>query len=224
MFSPQRGTGLFYELPMLKSLMLLRRSLLSRLLAGAVLAGSSIAGSSAGDAELDITAIRSAQRMARATEAERTRFHAPYLLQGTPDTIGQLEVITEFRRLVLLTEGRLVAGDWTFASDTRAAAAAVMPWNGKVAIRARFRFHPHNIYTSAPPINIVLVEGPRAHEPLKLTADPQFGLGSVPPVLTGVVVEASFDAQAIGPRTVTIVLVGLGIPEVQRTVDLASLR
>jgi hypothetical protein len=203
---------------MLKSLMLLRRSLLSRLLACAVLAGaagSSIAGAAAGDTELDITAIRSAQRMARATEAERTRFHAPYLLEGTPDTIEQLEVITE---------GRLLAGDWTFASDTRAAAAAVKPWNGQVAIRARFRFHPHNIYTSPPRISIVLVEGARAHEPLKLTADPQFGLGSVPPVLTGVVVEASFDAQAVGPRTVTIVLVGTGIPEVQRTVDLASLR
>ena len=162
--------------------------------------------------------------MARAPEADRTRFHAPYLLQGTADSIEQLEVITEFRRLVLLTEARLVAGDWTFASDTRAAAAAVGPWNGRVAIRARFRFHPHNVYTSPPPIRIVVVEGAKAHEPLTLTADPKFGLGSVPPVLIGVVVEAGFDAQAVGPRTVTIVLAGPGKAEVHRTVDLASLR
>ncbi len=200
----------------------MRCPLSTRLLAGAILSGLASAG--AVGIELDAPTIRSAQNVARGTEADRTRFHAPYLLTGTVDTIDRLEVITEFRRLVLLTEERLAAGDWTFSSDTRAAVAALQPWKDKVVIRAHYRFHPHNLYTSAPPVSIVIVEGRNAHEPLKLTATPQFAMGSVPPVLTGVVVEASFDAPVIGPRTVTVVLVGPGKAEVHRTVDLGSLR
>jgi hypothetical protein len=194
----------------------------SRLLAGATLAAMASAG--AGAIELDVSAIRSAQRIARGTEADRTRFHAPYLLPGTVDSISKLEVITEFRRLVLLTEARLAAGDWMFANDTRAAAAAARPWRDKVVLRARFRFHPHNLYIAPPPITIAIAQGANAHEPIELTADPQFGLGSVPPVLLGVVVEASFDAVAVGPRVVTVVLRGPGTAEVHRTVDLGSLR
>ena len=200
----------------------MRGVLSSRLLAGAILAA--IASSGAGAIGLDVTAIRSAQKIARGTEADRKLFHAPYLLPGTLDSISELEVITEFRRLVLLTEARLAAGDWTFASDARAAAAATQPWKDKVVVRARFRFHPHNIYTSPPPINIVIVQGAHAHQPLKLTADPQFSFGSGPPVLIGVVVDASFDAPVVGPRAVTVVLVGPGAARVHRTVDLGSLR
>jgi hypothetical protein len=199
------------------------RGLLStRLLGAAMLAGLASAG--AGAIELDVTAIQSAFRMARSAEADRTRFHAPYLLPGTLDTIERLEVITEFRRLVLLTEERLAAGDWSFSSDTRAAAAAIRPWKDKLAIRARIRFHPHNVYTAPPRITIDIGAGPNMHQPINLTSDPQFRLGTVPPVLIGVVVEASFDAPAVGPRVATVIVRGPGTAKVVRTVDLRSLR
>jgi hypothetical protein len=207
------------------------RTLSARLLGGAILPLcawgwilSGLAVARAGTIELDVTAIQSAFKMARSSQADRSRFHAPYLMPGTVDTIERLEVITEFRRLVLLTEERLAAGDWTFSSDTRAAAAAIRPWKDKLTIRARIRFHPHNIYTSTPPVAIVIGAGPNMHEPIAVTSDPQFRLGSDPPVLIGVVVEASFDAPAVGPRVATVIVRGPGTAEVLRTIDLRSLR
>ena len=193
-----------------------------RLLAGAIFAG--LATASFEGIELTVAAIQSAQNMARRSETDRARFHAPYLLPGTADTIERLEVITEFRRVVLVTEERLAAGDWTFSSDTRAAGAAIRPWKDKVAIRARIRFHPHHLYTSAPPINIVIGAGANVHLPIELTAKQQYGIGTDPPVMIGVIVEGSFEAATVGPRVVTVMVVGPGKAEVRRTVDLGSLR
>ena len=199
----------------------MRGLLATRLLGGAILAV--LAGAAAWALELDVTGIQSAFRMAKSPQAERTRFHAPYLLPGTVDTIERLEVITEFRRLVLLTEERLAAGDWSFSSDTRAAATALQPWKDMVAIRARIRFHPHNLYTWIPPITILIGAGPKVHEPTKLTSVPEYRIGTDPRVLVGVVVEAGFDARAVGPRMATVVVRGPGTAQVQRTVDLGSL-
>lgn len=192
-----------------------------RLLGSVVFAALASAGF--GGIELDVAAIQSAQRMARSSAANRSRFHAPYLLPGTPDTIERLEVITEYRRMVLITEERLAAGDWSFSNDTRAAGAAIRPWKDKLAIRARIRFHPHNTYATPPTISIVIGESPNAHQPIQLKTDQEYGFGDKP-ALMGMVVEASFDAPAVGPRVVPVIVFGPGTAEVRRTLDLATLR
>src|SRR5204862_4399305 len=60
---------------------------------------------------LGSTEIERAQQMARSREAERAQFHRRYLFDLPGDTVTQLEVITEFRRLVMITEDHLRLGD-----------------------------------------------------------------------------------------------------------------
>ena len=121
---------------------------------GAVLTGLVAVGQAAIDLVVGPAAIEQALRLARSSEPERARFHTAYALSVSEPLVERLEIITEYRRMVLIAEERLAAGDWTFAGSVRAAEEALRPWKQKLTVRARIRFPPLHAYPNVPPISI----------------------------------------------------------------------
>jgi hypothetical protein len=169
--------------------------------------------------------IERALVVGRAFDAERARFHRPYLITIGDATVEQIEIITEFRRVVLMTEDRSRRGDHLFR--LRQAEEALGPWRGRLTIVTRLRFHPQNAYVAAPLFEIAI--GPPPLSPLDvrrntLFASPiphQRSRTSLP--LTGAVVEADFEAASIGraTRTVSVVLDGKNVAST--TIDFSRL-
>src|SRR5205809_268880 len=161
----------------------------------------------------------------RAFDPERARFHQPYVIATTDPTVEQIEVVSEFRRVVMFAEEQIRHGDHMFG--LRQAEPALRPWHGKVTIVARLRFHPLNVFLASPPYVIVI------GDPLVAALDTRrtslYALANsqkpaAPTPVTGAVVETDFDAQAVGQgaRTIRVVLEG---KEVTRTVvDFAQLQ
>jgi hypothetical protein len=159
--------------------------------------------------------IERALTIARDRDTVRERFHAPYIVKIDDPFVEQLEIISEFRRVVLLAEDRIRKGDRAFAYSSRLAAIAVDPWHHRVAVTARLRFHPHNAYVDVPRVDMS-VDGPNAEvakigvlkEPTLALLDPTFPGAPVP--ILGAVVEGVFDAKLIGQtrRYVTVYMDG----------------
>jgi len=185
------------------------------------------------DVSLSQQDIERALASARSSEAERARFHSRYRFPLNDATVPQVEVITEFRRVVIAGEDRLRQGDWMFTQGTRAAEAAVRTWRGQLAIVAQLRFNPLNTYVSIPSLDIMLgdplAEGALA--PLAAHTTPQYS----PPFpvvgkkdvmtssLVGAVVETDFPASAIGQtkRRVSVLMEGKELT--RTTIDFASI-
>ena len=157
--------------------------------------------------------IERALLIAREREAERVRFHAPYIHNVNTATVQSIEIISEFRRVVLLAEEHILRGDRGFAYSTRIAGDAVKAWKGRVSVVARLRFHPMNTYVALPTIEMAL-DGPNAEEALVgVLKDPQYAFVGKPgeqAAITGAVAEGVFDAALVGQteRTVTVKLDG----------------
>src|SRR5918995_1375322 len=98
--------------------------------------------------DLDVTVqdIDRALSIARSTDGERARFHATYIKKLNTPFIESVEVVSEYRRVVLLTEERIRKGERMFAYSTTLAQQALGPWKTRVSIVARVRFHPQNNY------------------------------------------------------------------------------
>lgn len=162
-----------------------------------------------GAIDLDVTQedIEQVLAVARGTQAERDAFHAPYLIAVPQPQIERLEVITERRRLALIAAERIALGEAMFARGTMRAIEALRPWRRKVAIVARFAFPPNSAYVLAPPVDILLADGPA---PLDVTSETLFGMGSgdtgqALPVV-GARGEAIFDAEPLAEVSRTIVI------------------
>jgi len=161
----------------------------------------------------------------RAFDAERARFHQPYVLGINDPTVERIEIITEFRRVVLFAEEQIRQGDHMFG--IRQAEAAMRPWHGKVTIVARLRFHPLNTFLAAPPYEVGVGEPPIA--PLDVRRTSLYALAShqkpaAPTPLAGAVVESDFDAAAVGQslRQIRIMLEGKEV--VRTSVDFATVQ
>jgi hypothetical protein len=161
----------------------------------------------------------------RAFDEERARFHRPYVLAIGDPTVEQIEVVTEFRRVVLFAEEQIRRGDHMFG--LRQAEAAMRPWHGKVTCVARLRFHPLNTFLASPPYEIVVGDPPIPALDVRRTslyanATNQKPVGPVP--LTGAVVESDFDAVAVGqsPRQIRVVLGGKEV--VRTTLDFGTVQ
>jgi hypothetical protein len=138
--------------------------------------------------------------IARSREAERERFHAQYIQVVNLPFIEQVEVVSEFRRVVLLAEEQTTRGDRFFAYSVTRATDALQVWRRRVAIVARVRFHPQNNYVDAPPVTIRLAGNDGALIGVKrdaILALPPGRKGEFVPVL-GAVVEGVFEAEALG--------------------------
>ena len=97
---------------------------------------------------IDTAAIQRALAVARSADAARATFHAPYIVHTGHALVTSLEVVTEYRRVVLAAEERRRFGDHLFGA--RDAEQMLRPWRDRVEIVGTLRFHPHNTYTRVP--------------------------------------------------------------------------
>ncbi len=164
--------------------------------------------------DLDVTPqdIERALAIARSREVERARFHAPYIRRLNTTFIESVEVVSEYRRVVLLAEDRARKGDRMFGYSVTLAQQAVATWHRRLSIIARLRFHPQNTFVGVPPVDIVLSGRDGAR--IGVLKEPVLALPSNQPgerqTVLGAVVEGVFDAALVpaGVREFTIVLDG----------------
>jgi hypothetical protein len=175
------------------------------------------------------TEIERAQQLARGRESERQQFHRRYLVDLQDATVTQFEVITEFRRLVLVTEEHILRGDWLFSRGTRSAEQALEPFRGRVVVRSTLRFNPLNTYITVPPYVLAAGAPTGASLPaLDTRVTPQFSTpfkvrGKTLTSLVGATLEADISTAELGQtsRRVAVMLEG---KEVAHTVvDFARL-
>jgi hypothetical protein len=191
-------------------------------LCAAVLACASAAALHALDLDVTASDVERAMAIARSSEGERARFHAAYIVSPVNDTVERIDVITEFRRLVMAGEARGLMGDWMFLHSIAPAQKAVERWHGLVTVSARLRFHPLNVLTSIPSYTIVLGGEPQA-DPVAARTTPIWGQGDSTALL-GANLEADFRAADVGQaaRVVRIVLERGEVASV--TVDFARIQ
>jgi hypothetical protein len=177
------------------------------------------------------TDIERAQTLARARESERQQFHHRYVIDLPGSTVTQIEVTTEFRRLVMIAEEHVLRGDWMFTRSVRAGQEAIAPMRGLITIRAQVRFNPLNTFVQAPPYLLGLGSG-AANAPVDALATqvtPQF---SVPfktadkktlSSLIGATLEATIAAGRVGQSALTVAVMLDGKETARTTVDFARL-
>lgn len=148
--------------------------------------------------EISHADIERALTIARATEAERLRFHAGYIQQVNTPFVERAEVVSELRRVVLMAEDQIARGDRFFAYSSTRANDALQVFRRRVSVIARVRFHPLNNYVSVPPVTMALVGNSAAL--IGVRRDPIYGTPDKPGVaasIMGAIVEGSFEAEAM---------------------------
>ncbi len=178
--------------------------------------------------DLSVAEIERALTIARGLAADRAAFHAPYLIQLKKPFVPAIEIVTEFRRVVMIADDHILRGDRMFAFSARLAQDAVAPWKDRVSVIARLQFHPLNTYINVPPIAMTL-DGPSGAAALvgiltdAVPSRAHVFPGEGQPIL-GAVAEAVFDATLVGrsTRTVTITLEGREVASAP--VNFAALR
>lgn len=168
--------------------------------------------------------IERAQQVARSRDSEREQFHRRYLFDLHDATITQIEVITEFRRLVLVTEEHIFRGDWMFSRSARSAEQALAPSRGIVTIRALVRFNPLNTYIAPPPYRLAMGANAAgaAPAPLETRVSSQYSApykardGKTLSSLIGATLEADLALVQLGQGS-RIVAVTLEGKELART-------
>jgi hypothetical protein len=173
--------------------------------------------------DLALAEIDRALTIARSPEAERARFHASYIHAVNTAFVERAEIISEFRRVVLMAEDQIARGDRFFAYSTTRANDALQVFRRRVSVRARVRFHPLNNYISVPPVGMSLVGNEAAL--IGVMREPVYGFSEpgTAASLSGAVVEGSFEANALGQarREFVVTLDGKELGRV--TFDLAAL-
>ena len=112
--------------------------------------------------------------------------------------IDSAEVITEFRRAVLIVREHVLMGDYTFGNAELAKALA--PYRGLVTFAVQVRLNPLNTFMAAPPYDLYVSTGPStppiSAKPLK--RDPVYPPGGAAgsPVVA-VRLEGTFPVAAI---------------------------
>jgi hypothetical protein len=136
--------------------------------------------------------------IARGSKTDLAAFHKPYIHEFNDATVEVIEVRTEFRRVVLEAQERLRMGDHVWGANN--AVVFLKPFRETVTLAARLRFHPQNVLVTMPETQIAL-------GPIVSIADRQTPLflqgqkkGAPSPIVGGIV-EADFDAHAVGQQT-----------------------
>ncbi len=158
-------------------------------------------------------------------DSVRARFHQSYRLQIARAPIDYIDVVTPFRRVVLLTEERTQLGIRGFAR--REAIAALGDQAEIIELRVELTFHPQNTFVGVPGYDVELAEAlPPARVPPQTVARiPRFGprvdaasaasLATAPPLqpggggmpLTGGAIVASFPIASVNGGAVYDVVV-----------------
>jgi hypothetical protein len=174
-----------------------------RMLAATLLCASCIAA-----IDLDLTPEDVDRALAIGRRGDAA-FHKPYIrdLETTTDaiTVRQVEVVTAYRRLVFHAEARRRVGDHVVS---RAEVEPILrEWRNRVAIVATVRFHPQNVLSSTPPIEVA-VKDPileRDVPPLDVTVKAITQLGKPRPIL-GATVDTVFDAGLLANLDASVVV------------------
>jgi hypothetical protein len=125
-------------------------------------------------------------------------FNAGYRL--TPSGIVDgVEIITEFRRAVLIVREHALQGEYSFTANDLA--TALTPYRGTVTFVVQVRLHPLNTYAAPPAYDLYVRTGPQS-KPVAAPAikrDPVYPPGSIGPgsSMTGIRLEASFPRADI---------------------------
>ncbi len=185
------------------------RAAVAAVLAFAGLCAAGLAASQPFAVNIDAAAIERAVALGRSTNAaERQRFHDSYIIRLNDPLLDRLEIVTEFRRVVLATEDRVREGDVDWGPQQ--AAAMLRQWRDKITLVLHVTFPPANTYRTMPPFDLVLygrsrTGAARPLEPLALLATPQYVSGQPAPpgtpILAGIV-DATFAARSLDPRAV----------------------
>jgi hypothetical protein len=111
-------------------------------------------------------------------------------------TIERAEIVTEFRRAVLIVREHAVLGDYTYG--TVDLAKALEPFKGQVAFSVQVRLHPMNSFIKEPAYELYISTGPRT-PPIaaKLKREPVYAQGPMGSPLAGVRLDASFSRAEI---------------------------
>lgn len=168
--------------------------------------------------------IERAQQVARSRDSERQQFHRRYIFDLHDETVTQLEVVTEFRRLVLISEEHIFRGDWLFSRSVRSGEEALAPSHGLATIRAMVRFSPLNTFITPPAYLLAMSADATGSVPVVLETQvtPQMSVpfkarsGKMVSSLIGATFEANIPSAQLGQiaRVLSIILDG---KEVART-------
>ncbi len=175
--------------------------------------------------------IERAGALARARDSERQQFHARYVINLPDPVVTQIEVVTEFRRLVIIAEEHVLRGDWMFTRSVRAAGDALAATRGLTTIKAQVRFSPLNTFIE-PPAYALAIGGAAPKSPMQGVSTqltPQYSVPFRTPdkktlsSLTGVSLETSLPADRIGQASLAIGVTLDGKEVARTTVDFARL-
>ena len=173
--------------------------------------------------------IERALALARGRDAERQQFHSRYVFNVADPAVTQIEVITEFRRLVIIAEDHVLHGDFMFTRGIRAGEQALASSRGMLTLRAQVRFNPLNTFVALPDYALA-VSGPSGSLiPVDTHATPQYSnpfknrQGKTVTSLMGETIEADAPSSDIG-QTERAVAVTLDDKEIARVkVDFSRL-
>jgi hypothetical protein len=212
------------------------------LLVAVLLAGTAVSGF---ERMMGLPLINEAMLLGQSrSESVRARFHQPYRLEVGRPPIDYLDLVTPFRRVVLLAEER---GQLGTGLSQREAIAGLGDQAGEVQVRVEMTFHPLNVFVGVPEYTVELVAGSAAASAARVTprnvdriprfgARTQTGPSSSPPggrpikpglsqPLAGGTILAAFPIDALNATGVYDVVVSENGKELARArVDFGGLR
>jgi hypothetical protein len=167
--------------------------------------------------------LERALSVGRRGDAERARFHAAYIVPVNDATVEQFEVLTEFRRAVIVVEDRAKLGDRMFGLQQLE--AAMLPFHNQVTIRARLRFHPQNVLPAVPDYDLLVGSADDRPVPLAdTTREPIFvPVGKDRTALMGATLAIVFDAGVLGQQQYSVAVALDGRTIASAMIDFARL-
>ena len=169
--------------------------------------------------------------IASGSDETRERFHASYVVPFDDPLVERLEIITEFRRLVIAAEEQLKAGNWMmgrggYDAKGRTLRDLLRPFQGQLSIRARLRFHPQNNYATLPAFDILLGEPTllattASRAPHVIPSNDKPGTRDI---ISGATIEMAWDAVAIDDRTLPVRLFSEGEEIARHSVEFSRLQ
>jgi hypothetical protein len=160
-----------------------------------------------GAAAAQFPGARDALRLGRTQdEAVYTAFSKGYELTAA-EPVTSAEIVTEFRRAVMIARARAQQGEYGFTE--RDLVVAMQPHLGRITFIVQVKLHPFNTYQKAPTYELYVSTGsgtaPLAGD--QVTREPVYGFGGPGSPVVGVRLEitVSRDRLAAAPAPELIV-------------------
>ena len=181
------------------------------------------------DLDLSSASVADAMRLGRGTPTEREQFHQKYRQPLVGSLSGDLEVVTPYRRVVLMTEEHVRMADVAWTPER--AATALEPLRGRLTIGLHLRFDPRNAYQALPAVSVALLPRGSAGSailPVDTRSAAVYVSGQPAPPGTPVLgarIESTFSTSRLDPAGVYLVSIAIEGREAERVpVDLGRLR